>query len=663
MTMEAMMDEMQEMTPMMGQSKVDAKNPMEVPDEGIATLVIEEETEFPDSEGGITDLSQAATQLAELGRAEDTFLAHVAKDEHIIPMALLDSNPDIKRDLYLAMEEMGLDPQQYIVGNELNVINPQTGLPEFGLGSFVKRIRKKIAKGVKKVGKRLIKVAKKTLPVVLPIALAMTPLGPIYGAMAGSGIGTLLQGGNLKDAFKSAALAGATAGVFKGIQGGIQGAGTGQGFFGGATQSIQSSLADPVGRFRSFGQSLTSRKPLFSLENLKADTGSATEPRVVDNVLEIDQNLPSSRISMIDTGETIPNLSLTPAENQLQISSKIDSLTRPEIQKITDVNTGIDVKTIPETTTTISKGGADQIVTITPDGNIVPFEEEVNPNLKKMLSVDAEQFAQKANFKNLDPKPQIIEENFLPRYSLTDKSALGLKGGENFGSELFSELTPPKATPIDTRGFRESLMDALTKKEDKLGSLKQAFFPQVDKRTTVERFLELQNDPNLAGLSDDLKYELASKPEKLNPLRQFGPLTGAGLLAGKPLGLYDTPEEEPVPDPYGGVTSEELLNLNPTVYYPGVAGLTPFQTIQNIRVPTFNQPVTAKDGKEITSFPRKTGAISGPGTETSDSIPAMLSDGEFVMNAKAVRGAGNGSRRRGVKKMYQLMRTFERGVS
>ena len=146
-------------------------------------------------------------------------------------------------------------------------------------------------------------------------------------------------------------------------------------------------------------------------------------------------------------------------------------------------------------------------------------------------------------------------------------------------------------------------------------------------------------------------------------MRQFGPLTGAGLLAGKPLGLYDTPEEEPVPDPYGGVTSEELLNLNPTVYYPGVAGLTPFQTIQNIRVPTFNQPVTAKEGKEITSFPRKTGAISGPGTETSDSIPAMLSDGEFVMNAKAVRGAGNGSRRRGVKKMYQLMRTFERGVS
>jgi len=53
------------------------------------------------------------------------------------------------------------------------------------------------------------------------------------------------------------------------------------------------------------------------------------------------------------------------------------------------------------------------------------------------------------------------------------------------------------------------------------------------------------------------------------------------------------------------------------------------------------------------------GSINGPGTGTSDSIPAMLSDGEFVMTAQAVRGAGNGSRQAGVKKMYNMMRKFE----
>ena len=65
-------------------------------------------------------------------------------------------------------------------------------------------------------------------------------------------------------------------------------------------------------------------------------------------------------------------------------------------------------------------------------------------------------------------------------------------------------------------------------------------------------------------------------------------------------------------------------------------------------------------GSMARKYPRRTGQISGPGTETSDSIPAMLSDGEFVMTAKAVRGAGNGSRREGAKRMYQMMRKFER---
>jgi hypothetical protein len=61
-----------------------------------------------------------------------------------------------------------------------------------------------------------------------------------------------------------------------------------------------------------------------------------------------------------------------------------------------------------------------------------------------------------------------------------------------------------------------------------------------------------------------------------------------------------------------------------------------------------------------TRFPRRTGPINGPGTETSDSIPAMLSDGEFVMTARAVRGAGKGSRREGAKKMYAMMKALER---
>ena len=73
---------------------------------------------------------------------------------------------------------------------------------------------------------------------------------------------------------------------------------------------------------------------------------------------------------------------------------------------------------------------------------------------------------------------------------------------------------------------------------------------------------------------------------------------------------------------------------------------------------------------------REGGESIGPGTGTSDDIPAMLSDGEFVMTAKATRGAGafnvnknksgielvkggKPSREKGVKNMRELMTIFE----
>ena len=54
------------------------------------------------------------------------------------------------------------------------------------------------------------------------------------------------------------------------------------------------------------------------------------------------------------------------------------------------------------------------------------------------------------------------------------------------------------------------------------------------------------------------------------------------------------------------------------------------------------------------------GEVEGPGTGTSDSVPARLSDGEFVLTAKAVRGAGNGDRDIGAARMYEMMSELER---
>jgi molybdopterin-binding protein len=71
-----------------------------------------------------------------------------------------------------------------------------------------------------------------------------------------------------------------------------------------------------------------------------------------------------------------------------------------------------------------------------------------------------------------------------------------------------------------------------------------------------------------------------------------------------------------------------------------------------------------------TAYPRMNGAISGPGSETSDDIPAMLSDGEFVTNAEALRGIGllagankqdkEEQRMVGARKMYEQQREAQK---
>jgi len=81
-------------------------------------------------------------------------------------------------------------------------------------------------------------------------------------------------------------------------------------------------------------------------------------------------------------------------------------------------------------------------------------------------------------------------------------------------------------------------------------------------------------------------------------------------------------------------------------------------------------PLMAADGDFI-EYPRMNGQISGPGTERSDDIKAMLSDGEFVVNAKAVRGIGkmdgaNGSkqeqRQKGARMMYAMQKAGEQAM-
>jgi len=125
--------------------------------------------------------------------------------------------------------------------------------------------------------------------------------------------------------------------------------------------------------------------------------------------------------------------------------------------------------------------------------------------------------------------------------------------------------------------------------------------------------------------------------------------------------IVPTPSYGSIPIGQPGVVMPGGVTLNPAgVAQPyNVAGLYGIPLIYDAN----GQPRRMAKGGDakMTHFPRKNGPINGPGTGTSDDIPAMLSDGEFVFTAKAVRNAGGGSRRKGAARMYKLMKKLEGG--
>ena len=224
---------------------------------------------------GIAQFKDVGKKIAEYGRYGDDTVAHVETGELIVPRALIENNPELKESIFSHLKELGVeDPERYVVGTKKNSINPDTGLPEFFLSKLFKGVKKgisSIGKGVSKAFKSVGKALKKVAPIVLPIVLGMTPLGPIYGAALGSGISTLMQGGDLGDAVKSAALAGGVGAIYSGASSAIAGKGFGTG--------VSEALAGPGARF-----SQTLSDPFSSYQPTSAS--NLTKPEVKIETLE-----------------------------------------------------------------------------------------------------------------------------------------------------------------------------------------------------------------------------------------------------------------------------------------------------------------------------------------------------------------------------------------
>ena len=127
--------------------------------------------EFPYTDEGMADAEMAAAgidpmqQAAEMGlggeelpmtmeegedagRGGDVVLAHMTPGEVVIP-APIAQDPEVFELLNEVFAMAEIDIAEFTVGDPMNKINPETGYPEFGIKSWVKKQTRSVTKRVK----------------------------------------------------------------------------------------------------------------------------------------------------------------------------------------------------------------------------------------------------------------------------------------------------------------------------------------------------------------------------------------------------------------------------------------------------------------------------------------------------------------------------------
>ena len=150
-----------------------------------------------------------------------------------------------------------------------------------------------------------------------------------------------------------------------------------------------------------------------------------------------------------------------------------------------------------------------------------------------------------------------------------------------------------------------------------------------------------------------------------NMAQMMGGGGGGNMMGGG--GIMNTMRQNPL------ITSLMMAAYDENRYPDGVKILTPLQQRQidtGERLPDYKGTMAPQ-----IRYAAKGGLIEGPGTGTSDSIPATiyqngspvqeaaLSDGEFVLREKDVQAVGDGDREKGAARLYALQREFDKGAA
>ena len=603
---------------------LDELDQVPIPEGGIATFLTAETGSWADDDDevppkGITNVVKIADKLAEYGRNEDEYMVHAAEGETVIPMEVFKQNPALKDKLFAEMRIMGIEPERYVVGNELNSINPITGQPEFFL--------KKLFRGLKKV-------VKKVLPVVAKAVLTVVTGNPVLASAIVDGATAVIRGGSLKDGLKAAAIGGISSFAAGKI---------------GNKFNWAKSTAGRLGTEAAISTTLRGGKPedILKAAALSAAVGKGTDVIGLTGPTELEATPQADATAQVDAKlEDALSTDLPVMDAALEAAGTVPAPGEPVITTeflspgepvVPDATAGV---VTPASPADIVDATSSQVAGIRLPGAPPPVDAslELFPEAQQTIS-------------DVDTVLQTVTPDVSPDVSAPTFESLQVPEVGESVKQIFT-------------GIEGS--DALL--GGRVEALKNLFLPrgQVD-TGAVREYLKAEGQPfDSDAIQDFIKNDL-----KLGTFRTFGP--GAAAVLG--LSALGQQEMDPV-DISDRRTGLDLIRENPEAYRifdEDRTYIPPRFTITraagaDLGAPAFQPtpistpPFGFEEGGEIMNFPRMNGPIEGPGTETSDDIPAMLSDGEFVFTAKAVRGAGKGSREDGMRNMYKMMRQFEARV-
>jgi hypothetical protein len=611
----AMLAVLQEMRQMQGAG---AQEPMDM------SPIVEGLQPVGMASGGLADV---ASYLAAKGRGGDSILAHITPEEAAM----------LKRH------------------GGSGTINPATGLPEFKggpLGGIVDAV-KGVVKGVVNVVKDVLKspVGRILGTIALATVLGPAGVGLSMGTAAGlAGAGTtLLAGGSMKDALISGALGyvggggtimgaspvaslgqylpGAAGGALNtGLATGLIGAGIGKlggmstadalkmGLTSGVTAGALKGLSPGEG-----GQAGSAEGTPADATGRFASSGDATAPG------------PISATGAVGTTGTAQDLLTGQGLNPNRFSGETGLTGRFDgANAFRTSYSPADFSTAAGGTGTATNYG------------LAPAGSSGEPGLGVRLpgSLGAADLSSAAGGTS-----GTTNYSLLPRGAATPASSPGfidkmVTGAKDLYSEYLSPSRPgvgPGAGMFTKYGPLAATGVAATAALGGFEAEQPNQNPLYNRNYTGSDYLRDNPDQFAGGLD---RYTPPSGPRS--------PIVETPSYATIPIG-------SPGMIRPGGITSSPAGIAQPY----NIAGLYGVPLIYG---PDGRPQQLAKGGiPEPTNFPRRNGPISGPGTGTSDDIPAMLSDGEFVFTARAVRNAGGGSRRKGAARMYKLMKKLEGG--